>query len=84
MMKAATTWIQSFRMNTMMTSEAELLAAVTALALAMSEGKSIDELNFLTVVLDQLSNTISTISAQKSLKEGKGVPLEVQQNISFP
>ncbi|GEM_PF-4262007 len=66
-----------------MTDEAELLAAVTALALALSDGKSMDELNFLTVVLDQLSNTISTIAAQKSLKEGKDLPIEVQQNISY-
>mgnify|MGYP006926061662 FL=1 len=66
-----------------MTDEAELLAAVTALALALSDGKSVDELNFLTVVLDQLSNTISTIAAQKSLKEGKDLPIEVQQNISY-
>lgn len=66
-----------------MLGESELLAAITALAIAMSEGKTVDELNFLTVVLDQLSNSIATISAQKSLKTGQPVPLDVQQNINI-
>ena len=66
-----------------MLDETELLTALTALALAMSEGKTVAELNFLTVVLDQLSNTISTISAQKSMQEGKPVPFELQQNLNI-
>lgn len=67
-----------------MTGEAELLAAIGALALAMSEGKSVDELNFLTIFLNQLSNTISTIAAQKAFREGQSLPVEVQQDISIP
>lgn len=67
-----------------MTGEAELLAAIAALALAMSEGKSVDELNFLTIFLNQLSNTVSTIAAQKAFLEGQSLPIEVQQDISIP
>ena len=48
-----------------------LITAITAIANAISCGKSTDELNLLGVIFTQLGDTILTIATQKSICEGK-------------
>lgn len=44
-----------------------LAAAVTALAAALAEGRSAEELNLLSAVFTQLGDTLATIAAQAAL-----------------
>lgn len=53
---------------------AHLVTAITAAAVALSEGKSAEELAWMGAVFTQLGDTLSTISAQKSLCESAGKP----------
>lgn len=48
-----------------------LTASVTAAAIAISEGKTADELGLLAAVFTQLGDTIATLAAQKTLCEAK-------------
>lgn len=45
----------------------QLVAAITAAAAAMAQGRSADELSLLAAVLTQLGDTLATIAAQKAL-----------------
>ena len=47
----------------------ELTAAITALANAIAQGKTTDELNMIGVVLTQLGDTILTIGTHRSICE---------------
>ncbi|MBR4861351.1 MAG: hypothetical protein IKU09_04045 [Firmicutes bacterium] len=49
----------------------ELTAAITAAANLISKGLTIDELNFLGMILTLLGDTIVTIAAQQSWQENK-------------
>lgn len=50
---------------------ASLVASITAAAIAMSEGKSSEEINLLGTVFTQLGDTLTTISVQKDNIESK-------------
>ena len=52
-----------------MTCPNTLVAAVTAAAIALSEGRSADELSLLGALFTQLGDTLTTISIQKSIAE---------------
>ncbi len=45
----------------------QLVTAITAAAVALSEGKSVEEISALAAVLTQLGDTLATIAAQKTL-----------------
>ncbi len=47
----------------------DLIALVTALAAAIAEGKTIDELALLTAIFSQLGDTLGTIAAQRQICE---------------
>ena len=47
----------------------QLVTALTAAAVALSEGKSPEEISVLAAVLTQLGDTLATIAAQKTLCE---------------
>lgn len=49
----------------------QLVFEITALAAAIAEGKTSDELAFLGAVLTQLADTLITISEQKEFCSGK-------------
>ena len=48
-----------------------LAASVTALAIAIADGKDPDELSVMGAVFTQLGDTLTTISIQKGLNEAK-------------
>lgn len=48
-----------------------LAAGVTALAAAMAEGRSGDELSLLAAVFTQLGDTLATIAVQKTLCDSR-------------
>ena len=50
-------------------SPEELVALITALSIAISKDKSIDEINILSVILTQLADTLDTIATQRELLE---------------
>lgn len=50
----------------------ELVALITALSIAISKDKSIDEINLLSVILSQLADTLDTIATQRELLEPEG------------
>lgn len=45
----------------------QLVMAISALALNIAEGKSSDEIAFISAVLSQLGDTLDTIAAQREL-----------------
>lgn len=45
----------------------ELVASITAVAVALAEGKSEDEISLLGTIFSQLGDTLETIAAQKAL-----------------
>ena len=45
----------------------QLITTITALAAAMAEGKSAEEIELLAAIFSQLGDTLDTIAAQKSL-----------------
>ena len=49
----------------------ELTALITALANALSCGKTVDELNLLGVILTQLADTLLTIAAHREICDEK-------------
>ena len=49
----------------------EFVASITALAIAMSEGKSSDEIGQLSLFFNQLGVTLASISVTKAANEGK-------------
>ena len=51
-----------------------LIAAITALANAISCDLSVDELNLLGAVLTQLGDTLTVIATQRSICEGTFMP----------
>ena len=48
-----------------------LAASVTALAIAVADGKGSDELSVMGAVFTQLGDTLTTISIQKGLNEAQ-------------
>lgn len=44
----------------------QTIAAITALAAAIADGRSADEIAWIGVVMTQLADTLATIAAQKS------------------
>ena len=49
----------------------QLIAAITAAAAALAEGRSADEITILGTIFTQLGDTLATIAAQKSLCDGQ-------------
>ena len=49
----------------------ELITLVTALAAAISDGKSENEITLLSLIFTQLGDTLATIAFQKSICENK-------------
>ena len=49
----------------------ELTASITALANALSCGKTVDELNLLGVIFTQLGDTLFTIATHREICDGK-------------
>ena len=49
----------------------QLITTITALAAAMAEGKSVDEIELLAAIFSQLGDTLDTIAAQKSICSGQ-------------
>ena len=45
----------------------ELTATITALANAIAQNRTVDELNLLGVILTQLGDTLTTIATQRSV-----------------
>lgn len=48
-----------------------LVTSITAAAIALSEGRSSDEISLLGAAFTQLGDTLSTISTQKDIIESK-------------
>ena len=57
-----------------MLSPEQLLVAIDAMALALAQGKSADQLNVMGCALNQLGDALATMGAQKGVIEKQNKP----------
>lgn len=60
-----------------------MVAVVSALAISIAKGKTLEELDLLTVIFKQLADTFSTISRQRNIVTGFEL-LSKSDNAAFP
>ncbi len=51
----------------------QLIASITAISAAIAEGRSVEELGFLSAVFTQLGDTFATLAVQKAICDKKNL-----------